>query len=498
MRDIDMNLSTEPVHSLFQKCAASSPNSIAIVDSRGRSVTYGDLSRRSSALASNLIEYGITRGKKVAFVAYNSIEFLESFLGVMSSGATAVLIDPTTMSEDLAFQLRDSAPSAVITDETVLSRESDVLMSLGDVVLVNLNGNRREEVQSYSDLVRERAVYEVSRVDPYTDVSVVFYYAGVAGRTMQVFHSHAGLSLCIETIAQVLDFRKEERTLMTAPLPHVLGLTQALSHFAACGTVALVEKRGSPLDTIEVLSFAERVGVKSIWGAPSLYKAIVDAVSTHRVDLPKLRYCVSAGGYLPPEVQKRFAEGAGCPLIQLYGLTEGLVVSLQTLKESYVVGTIGRPLPFVEVKVVKDDGALAGAGEVGELLVRSPWVMLGYSDPQDTARAITDGWLRTGDLVTYDDLGLLYFKGVKKRMIKYKGYPVFPRDLEVLLAKHPAVERALVIGEQDEEVGERPVARVVLKRDYVGKVAPEELMAFVNSRVAAYKKLRDLRIVDEI
>jgi long-chain acyl-CoA synthetase len=121
--------------------------------------------------------------------------------------------------------------------------------------------------------------------------------------------------------------------------------------------------------------------------------------------------------------------------------------------------------------------------------------MLGYSDPRDTERAVVDGWLRTGDLVSVDETGLLYFRGVKKRMIKYKGYPIFPRDLEEVLKRHPAVKEALVKGEPDLEVGERPVGYVVLREGYEDKVSEEELMGFVNSKVAGYKKLKALHIV---
>jgi long-chain acyl-CoA synthetase len=172
------------------------------------------------------------------------------------------------------------------------------------------------------------------------------------------------------------------------------------------------------------------------------------------------------------------------------------VVTIQPLEMSDRLGTIGLPLPGVGHRIVREDGTeVMEPGEVGELHVRSPWIMLGYSDPRDTERAVVGGWLRTGDLVSADESGLLYFRGVKKRMIKYKGYPIFPKDLEEVLKRHPAVKEALVKGERDPEVGERPVGYVVLREGYDGKVSEEELMDFVNSKVAGYKKLRALRIV---
>jgi long-chain acyl-CoA synthetase len=244
-----------------------------------------------------------------------------------------------------------------------------------------------------------------------------------------------------------------------------------------------------------VVEVAGQFGVNSIWCVPTLYVKLTNRAG--EVRLPDgIRYCVSAGGYLPPEAQRAFTEAFGVPLVQLYGLTEGWAITVQPLEMSDRLGTIGLPLPGVEHRIVRDDGTeVKNPGEVGELHVRSPWIMLGYSDPRDTERAIVDGWLKTGDLVSVDETGLLYFRGVKKRMIKYKGYPIFPRDLEEVLKRHPAVKEALVKGEPDPEVGERPVGYVVLREGYEGKVSEEELMNYVNSRVAGYKKLRVLHIV---
>jgi long-chain acyl-CoA synthetase len=332
-------------------------------------------------------------------------------------------------------------------------------------------------------------------VDPTRDAAVIFYYAGIAGRTEQVLHSHAAPLRCAEEVAKVLRIPRGEKTMLIVPLQHVLGLIQVLSHLSSGGSVTVLERRGGGFDEMQVVEVAGRFGVNSIWCVPTLYVRLANRAG--EVRLPDgIRYCVSAGGYLPPEAQRAFTKAFGVPLVQLYGLTEGWVVTVQPLEMSDRLGTIGLPLPGVEHRIVRDDGTeVRDPGEVGELHVRTPWIMLGYSDPGDTERAVVDGWLRTGDLVSADETGLLYFRGVKKRMIKYKGYPIFPRDLEEVLKRHPEVKEALVKGEPDPEVGERPVGYVVLREGYEGKVSEEELMDYVNSRVAGYKKLRALRIV---
>ncbi|MEM3213599.1 MAG: fatty acid--CoA ligase family protein, partial [Metallosphaera sp.] len=158
--------------------------------------------------------------------------------------------------------------------------------------------------------------------------------------------------------------------------------------------------------------------------------------------------------------------------------------------------TIGKPMKGVEIKVVKEDKTLSKPGETGELWVKAPWLMLGYSDESENSLVWEDGWLKTGDLVSFDERGLLYFKGVKKRMLKYKGYPIFPRDLELMLMSHPGVKEARVYGEDAGNMGQQPVANVVVKDGY--RIKEDELLNYVNSRVAFYKRLKRINFVNRL
>ncbi|MGC9130325.1 MAG: class I adenylate-forming enzyme family protein [Pyrobaculum sp.] len=262
--------------------------------------------------------------------------------------------------------------------------------------------------------------------------------------------------------------------LVTPPLTHVLGLLTAMAALMSGAAVLLMRR----FDVDAAVKLAEKSTV--IVGVPTVY-AELNKAGVGRLGA---RYAVSGGAYLPPDVQRRFEEASGVPILQIYGLTEALVLTFQPPQLKDAKGTIGIPLPWVEVKLAED----------GELLVKSPWNMKRYGDPAETEKVFQDGYLKTGDIVSMDERGLLYFRGVKKRMIKYKGYPVFPRDLELILLKHPAVKEALVKGEPDPEVGELPVAYVVLR----GQASEKELLDFVNSRVAFYKKLRKIYIVDKL
>jgi long-chain acyl-CoA synthetase len=489
------------LHEALDLWAAQWPEELALLSSTGKRMTYRELSALSRSIAHSLRGMGVSKGDAVALVAYNSVELVAAFFGCVRSGTAAVMVDPATMSEDLRFQLEDSRSRVVVADSAVLERELGTFKEAGVERVLLLDRDRGPkgdgvEVKGLPELASEQPdVSEEVRVDPTKNPAIVFYYAGIAGRTEQVLHSHAAPLRCAEQVAKVLRIQRRENTMLIVPLQHVLGLIQVLTHLSSGGSVTVLERKGGGFDEMQVVEVAGRFGVNSIWCVPTLYVKLANRAG--EVRLPNgIRYCVTAGGYLPPEAQRSFMETFGVPLVQLYGLTEGWVVTVQPLEMSDRLRTIGLPLPGVEHRIVKDDGTeVRNPGEVGELHIRSPWIMLGYSDPRDTKRAIVDGWLRTGDLVSVDETGLLYFRGVKKRMIKYKGYPIFPRDLEEVLKRHPAVKEALVRGEPDPEVGERPVGYVVLREGYEDKVSEEELMGFVNSKVAGYKKLKALHIV---
>jgi long-chain acyl-CoA synthetase len=414
------------------------------VDDGSKKLTYRELAHRASLYRT---------AARVLFSARSSAEALAAVVGLLTSPSTVALIDPLSVSEDFAFQLADFSPDVVLIDNEVWERNRESLAGR----TVNMLG---------SGLAGPR---------PGGLGEAVMYYAGVAGRTMQVIHGSEGVWRCAQSLAAAMQLRNDDVVFVTAPLTHVLGLVTSLAALWVGAAVVLMPR----FEASEAVKAARRATV--IVGVPTLYAELVKT-GIGRLDA---RYAVSGGAYLPPDVQRMFEEATGVPIVQVYGLTEGLVVSFQPPQLKEVKGTVGLPLPWVEVKLAED----------GELLVRSPWNMRRYGDEAETRRVFTpDGFLKTGDLFKVDERGLLYFAGVKKRMIKYKGYPVFPRDLELILLRHPAVERAVVKGEPDPEVGEIPVAYVVKR----GEVTEDELLSFVNSKVAFYKKLRKVYFVEEL
>ncbi len=470
-----------PLHEIIAEHASRDPGKTALIYEDGRRLTYGELDDAAGRLASLLAsEAGVDRGSTVAIVMFNRPEFVVAYLGALKAGARVVVIDALSMSEDLEYQLSDAKPEATIVDSEVYSRERDrgIIERLGGRVIIA--ERLWELVRGYSP--------ETVKVD-YEDDARIFYYAGIVGRTLQVIHSHRSFVGAVAPLAQAEGIGDEDVSLVTSPLSHVLGLDAALFTALYAGGTAVLMKR---FDEEKAVRLAKEHGVTYMVAAPLVYQRLLERGVT-RDNLPRLKWAMSGGAYLPPEVQKQWMERVS-PLLQVYGMTEAPQCFATTVERNKV-GSLGFPLPGVEAKLVdpEDESREVGPREKGVLLIRGPMVMKGYADPEETKKAFRDGWLWTGDILERDEEGFYYFRGVKKRMLKYKGYPVFPRDLEIILEKHPAVAKAEVYGEPDPSVGQIPVAKVWLKPG--ASATPEELMEWVNSRVAPYKKIRKVIIM---
>jgi len=472
----NVEFQNKPMYSLIDDNAKINPEKNALIFD-GQQLTYDDMHKYTNGSCLFFKELGISKGDKIAIIMFNAPDVLIHFFGALKCGASVALIDPLTISEDLEFQLKLTNPKVVITDEEVHDREKKIFEKLGV----------RAEISS---LRKTNEKVEFAEINPSKDIAVIFHYAGVVGRTLEIYHSHAGFVTLGKAVSTFHELNPDTSTLMFLPLSHPFGMILTSVTYAAGGTLILM-RRWSYENGVK---YIEQKTVNYVPGPPMVFNELL--TKTERETLRNIRIAVTGGAYVPPELQKSYFEEIGVPLVQLYGLSEGLLITLQH-PSMRVYGTLGVPLPNVDVKIVNPQTyEEVKIGETGELWAKSPWIMIGYGDPEETKKAIVDGWLRTGDLVMMDNNGLLYFKGVIKRMIKYKAYPIFPRDLEIILKQHPAIEEAVVEGEKAPEVGEIPVAKVKLKSEFKGKVSEEEIKEFVNSKVAFYKKIRKVYFID--
>ena len=255
-----------------------------------------------------------------------------------------------------------------------------------------------------------------------------------------------------------------------------------------------------PAKTFESI---QRHKVTVFCGVPTIYSALLADSELGKYDLTSIRVCVSGGSALPSQVQQRFMQITGGLLAEGYGLTEASPVThCSPVVKSMVmikIGSVGLPLPDTDAKIVDliAGEKTLGIGETGELMVKGPQVMKGYWHNHDeTALVLRDGWLLTGDIAHMDKDGYFYITDRKKDLIKTKDYSVYPRELEDILYEHPAVKLCAVVGKPDSSAGEIPKAFIVLKDGAVASA--ENIMAFVNDKIAPYKAIREVEFKKEL
>ncbi len=484
----------KPVHETILGHALSMPDKCALKDlDGGYCYTYGSLARMIASIASWLQDSGTEPGSMVGFAARNSSKAGLALLGALASGARVVLIDPLTRGEDLIMQLEGRKFSAFIVDSEFYAENQSILRSHMTGNILTIDG--AQEGAKSLDTLPDAGRWKPPALSEDSD-SIALYYAGIAGRTMQAIHSHRGLQLAVEAYNTTAGLTRDTVSLAVAPITHVLGFHLSfLSPLVAGGTVVMV-KKWDPLAAAKSIVDQGDMSVNYIAGAPLMYEHLLEYLKVSNAR-GQLKLAVSAGAPLKPETQLEYLKRLGVPLVQAYGMTETLLLTLQPVELADVTGTLGIPLPMVEAMLRDPEtGDVIEPPGTGELVVRTPWIMKGYEFPEEDEKAFLDErWLKTGDLIHIDDRGLFYFRGVLKRIIKYKGYAILPRDLEVILEKHPAVARSVVEGEPDPVVGQKPVAKVWLKSGWENRVTVQELLDYVNSRVAFYKKLRGIKIV---
>jgi long-chain acyl-CoA synthetase len=279
------------------------------------------------------------------------------------------------------------------------------------------------------------------------------------------------------------------------PLFHVFGLTCSLNAGVLSGaTLTLIPR----FDGDKALAVVERDKVTIFQGVPTMFSAMLHSSSAGKTDVSSLRLCNSGGSAMPVEVMRSFEETFGCIVLEGYGLSEtSPVASFNHPHSERKPGSIGTPIRGVEMRLVDDEGKDVAGGEVGEIAIRGENVMKGYwQRPEETEKAIPDGWFRTGDLARMDEDGYFFVVDRKKEMIIRGGYNVYPREIEEALYEHPAVAEVACIGIKHPDLGEEVAAAVALKPGATAEV--EELRNFVKERVAAYKYPRHLWLVDAL
>ncbi len=440
----------------------------------GQVQTDVQLAARAAGLATGLQRVGVQPGDRIAVVLPNCPEVLLTYQAVWRTGAAATPIISAVSPAELRHVLADSGARLLVTNDPRLAAAADVPVL---------------------DLAALRALEDAPPGEPVprteADLAALLYTGGTTGRAKGVRLSQGNLLHITAARESVVATAGARTSVVPLPLSHVYGLVTTVSrlHMAEPGLLVL-QRRFDAAGWLRLVT-QHRAGSSSL--VPSMLQLLLDQPLEEH-DLRSLTYVTSGGAPLSAAVWREFERRVpGVRVCDGYGCTEASSTVSMNRPGARRHGSVGRPVPGVSIRIV---GATA-PGQDGEVLVRSPGVMLGYhDDPAATAEAIKDGWLHTGDVGHLDDDGYLWVVDRTKDVILRGGFNVYPRDVEDVLLAHPAVARAAVVGRPDEMLGEEVVAFVSLRPE--ASATPEELLAHCAASTARNKAPRELYVVDQV
>ncbi|MEX2245555.1 MAG: AMP-binding protein [Dehalococcoidia bacterium] len=476
------------VAQLLEKTVRRLPDKPALMTAEGKAYTYRELWSAAERTARALQQEGVRKGDFVAIYAPNSVEYAVALHGALMAGATVTTLNPLYREREVEFQLRDSGAKVVFT--------LGPLLPIVEAAKANLPGVQQvHELDGVWDMARAATGdLDPVTIDPLKDIAVLPYSSGTTGLPKGVMLSHQNLTANIRQTMALGMTTEEAVVLDFLPFYHIYGMMVLLNCGLAVGATQVILSRFDPQTALRLI---QQHRVTDLYCVPPVVLGLAN-MDLSAYDLSSLRFLMSGAAPLPAEVGRQAAAKLNITVMQGYGMTESSPITNVNPLNAPREGTVGPPVPDTIEKVVSlDTGEELPPGEIGELLVFGPQVMQGYwNNPDATAETITpDGWLRTGDIASADPDGYVRIHDRKKEMIKYKGYQVAPAELEALLMEHPGVRDAAVIPKADDEAGEVPKAFVVAREPGLDLDA---VAAFVAERVAPYKKIREIELIDAI
>ncbi|HET8975544.1 MAG TPA: AMP-binding protein [Solirubrobacterales bacterium] len=490
--DVEIPDATLPEHVLGE--ARERGEHPALIDGvSGGVITYAEFADVVDALAAGLQRDGLGRGDVFALVGGNSAEWAIAYHAILRAGGVVTPINPLLTPDEVGKQLSDSKTRGVIAMGPLVEPLRHAAERAGAEWVRALE---RGAEGSVFELAADGAEPEDVGIKP-EDLAVLPYSSGTTGVMKGVVLSHRNLVANIEQIQDGITLSEDDTLVGVLPFFHIYGQTVVLNQGLAKGATIVTMPR---FDLDGLLDIIENHGVTLLHIAPPVVLAFATAPQVEGRDFSGLRIVISGAAPLDEDLSGRAEARIGVPIRQGYGMTELSPVSHKTRVDDAAVtppGSVGPLVPNTEARLVDPaSGEDAAEGGEGEIWIRGPQVMVGYLDqPEATAQTLTDdGWLRTGDIARIDAGGYAFIVDRLKELIKYKGYQVPPAELEAVLVSHPQVKDAGVIGVPHEGGDEYPKACVVCE----GDLGADELMAFVAERVAPYKKVREVEIVEEI
>ena len=463
----------------------------------GRSFSFNELNEKSNRLANGLNSIGVEAGDRVTLYSQNCWQWIVSYYAILKIGAVANPINVMLTPKEVGFVVEDCGATALLASrdkgEPLLELKGD--SSLKEIII--FDDEVPDGARSFNAMLEENSADLQVKTVSSDELSTICYTSGTTGHPKGAMHSHRNV-IMNAALAATLTIRTRHDTVVTAlPLPHVYGNVIMNTTFLYGMTLVLL-----PLyDEVEVLEAIQEHKATLFEGVPTMYMYLLAHPEFDRYDLSSLTRCTVGGQTMPAAKAEEFEARVGCPLLELWGMTE--VAGLGTVNPWYGEnrhGSIGIALPYTECRIadVDDAARTLEPGEVGELMIRGPIVMQAYYGNEKATRETIepDGWLHSGDLAKMDEEGYVWIVDRKKDLILTAGFNIYPAELERVIAMHPAVALVAVGSQPDEVKGEIAKAYIVLKPDTEGD--KDSILALCREHLAAYKVPRRIQFVADL
>jgi long-chain acyl-CoA synthetase len=473
-----------------ERAAIFFPDKIAILF-EGRHITYKELNQKANRLANAFAAHGIGKGDRVALYLPNIPEFAICYLAAVKVGAIAVSVNPMLKSEELTYLITDSGSLLLCTVGELLPNViTDDYPAVAHVLVCegDSQGNPTMEEWVRAGSTDSRSV-EMNPEDP----AVLLYTSGTTGFPKGATLTHGNVVSNVWATTHHAGYKRDDRLPLFLPLFHVFGQNFIMNGaFNACATLVLYRRFIPDL----VLDSIARDKVTHFFAVPTIYIGLLNMdLSKH--DLTSLRYEFSAAATMPREISAQWTERFKRSIFEGYGLTECSPFAAYNHDFRHKFGSVGTPVENFEVKILDEADNEVPPGEWGEICIKGPGVMSGYwNRPEETAKALRNGWLHSGDTGAMDDEGYIFIVDRVKDMINVAGFKVWPAEVEQSLYRHPAVKEIAVYGVPDPEKGEKVKAAIVLKDGLT--CTKEEILAFCNEKMANYKVPNSVTFVEEL
>ena len=508
------------VPELFDQAVGKYGNKPALIF-YGKKINYRELKELTDRLATALADLGVKKGDTVALYLLNSPQYVISYFATLKLGAKVTPISPVYTSIEVRHQIEDSEAKTVICQDILYDNLEKAGVHSERVILTSIEeylptlkkwfakkaeakasegkqaplveSLKQAGVHSFQGLLKKYPPQPPQVIiDPRKDLAALPYTGGTTGLPKAAMLTHRNLvALQAQSLAFWPIFEEgKEVTMAFLPFFHIYGqVVVMISGLVQGSTLVLF----TTPDIEEILSAIERYQATGFFGVPTLFEYLKEYEKTDRVNWKRLKLIACGADTLHESTVDAWEKRTGSKILEGYGMTETTAVSHSTPIQKPKRGSFGVPLPNVKAAIIEHEGTeFLPVGEVGELILSGPNIMLGYwKRPESNKESMMeiDGemWLRTGDLVSMDEEGYFHFFDRKRDLIKYKGYSVFARHVEEVLYQHPQIKAAGVVGVPDPAVGNLIKAYVVLESEARGKVSEEEIIEFCRQNLAHYK-----------